>query len=221
MSSTRKTQAGFTLIEMIVSLAIFSIIVTMTIGALLVLIANNQKLQSEQSVMTNLSFALDSMTREIRTGTNYYCDDSQNDNGNNNIFNPSNNIDTLYINGTQSCEGGRQNNRNYQGIMFTEAGDSITGAGNRILYFFDQSSTTNKMIKRRVGNGAAQPIVSSGLEIINAEFFVSGAEPRSLGPINLADLAQPTVTIHIIAKEIDNSKLYYLQTTVTQRTLDL
>lgn len=217
MLLSHKNQSGFTLIEMIVSLAIFSIIVTITIGALLVLIASNQKLQGEQGVMTNLAFAMDSMTREIRTGTNYYCDAAQNDNGNFNIFNPANNIDAILVNSTQSCASGRPDNRIYQGVMFTEAGDSITGAGNRILYFFDQSSSTNKMIKRRVGNGTAQPIVSSGLEIVDAEFFVSGADPLN----GNVDFYQPTVTIHITAKELDNDKLYYLQTTVTQRTLDL
>ena len=217
MSSSRKTQAGFTLIEMIVSLAIFSIIVTMTIGALLVLIANNQKLQGEQSVMTNLSFALDSMTREIRTGTSYYCAERPNSvsGGADAIFGAGVNHEALALT-TKDCASGRGNGNDLQGVSFIESGDSITGVENRILYFFDKTDPANKSLKRKVGASAGQSIVSSGLEIINAEFFVSGARPRSLG-----DLAQPTVTIHIIAKEIDNSKLYYLQTTVTQRTLDL
>ncbi len=67
------TQRGFTLIEMIVSLGIFSIVSTMTVGSLLVLISGNQQLQGEQNAMTNLAFAIDSMTREMRTGSSYVC----------------------------------------------------------------------------------------------------------------------------------------------------
>lgn len=219
MLLSNKNQTGFTLIEMIVSLAIFSIIVTITIGALLVLIASNQKLQGEQSVMTNLAFAMDSMTREIRTGTNYYCDEAidYSQFGPNNVFDAGNNIDTIRGTSTNSCEGGVVgNNVTLQGVSFIEAGDSITGATNsRILYFF--ASTTEKMIMRKVGAGTPQPIISSGLEIVDAEFFVSGAPPLN----GNTDFYQPTVTIHIRAKEIGNTKEYFLQTTVTQRTLDL
>ena len=72
VKKSQNQNLGFTLVEMIVS-RYFSIVVTTAVGAMLVLISTNQQLQSEQNVMTNLSFALDTMTREIRTGYNYYC----------------------------------------------------------------------------------------------------------------------------------------------------
>jgi prepilin-type N-terminal cleavage/methylation domain-containing protein len=219
MLSSKKNQAGFTLIEMIVSLAIFSIIVTITIGALLVLIASNQKLRGEQSVMTNLAFAMDSMTREIRTGTNYYCTSANVGSATVSIFGGGSGNQEGFGTSTNSCGSGRPADAtlsiSYQGVSFIEAGDSITGSANRILYYYDRS---NKMIMRKVGGGydKISPLVSSGLEIVEAEFFVSGASPKSSG-----DTSQPTVTVHIVAKEIDKEKLYYLQTTVTQRILDL
>lgn len=224
MLSSNKNQVGFTLIEMIVSLAIFSIIVTITIGALLVLIASNQKLQGEQSVMTNLAFALDSMTREIRTGTNFYCVEaaSYSQSGPNNAFDSGFDLDSDIGLDTISCNSGVvTSNTKLQGVSFIEAGDSVTGTAasvGRILYYFDETDSDNKMLKRKVGTGAGQPIVSSGLKIVDAEFFVSGSEPLSGGNTYYT---QPAVTIHITAKELDNDKLYYLQTTVTQRTLDL
>ena len=72
---------------------------------------------------------------------------------------------------------------------------------------------------RRVGNDDAQSIVSSGLVVQNAEFFVTGSTPSDGG----VDVEQPTVTIYIEAQDVDDptAKSYYLQTTVTQRTLDL
>ncbi len=227
-SSRQKITAGFTLIEMIVSLAIFSIIITMAIGALLALISNNQRLQGEQSVMTNLTFALDSMTREIRTGYNYVCDTSANDSTPINSLIPPSSLNPEprifddgrlehegLEQGTKDCANGRNNER-FNGISFYEGGDSITtGLGvNRIMYFYD---ATEAMIKRRVGNSLAQPIISSGLLITDAEFIVTGSTPQKVGN----NIEQPTVTIFIEAKEISEDKIYRLQTTVTQRILDL
>ena len=64
---------GFTLVEMLVSVFIFAIVMTISMGALLVLIDANQKGQGVQTVMSNLSFAVDNMTRNIRTGHGYFC----------------------------------------------------------------------------------------------------------------------------------------------------
>ena len=62
---------GFTLIEIMVSLAIFAIVVVVATGALLSTIDATKKAQATQTVLTNLNLALEGMTREIRTGSNY------------------------------------------------------------------------------------------------------------------------------------------------------
>lgn len=219
MPITQTFKQGFTLVEMIVSLAIFSIVVTVSVGALLVLVGTNQQLQGEQSVMTNLSFALDSMTREIRTGSGYYCISDTSNVGLSNVFNGASNLDTELTSGefprTQDCQNGNQNSSRFHGLAIVEGGDSISDASDRILYFFD---SVEKKIYRRVGNGSAESIVSSGIVIEELEFFVTGTTPQRLG-----DNVQPTVTLFIKAKEKDlpNAKTYYLQTTITQRTLDV
>jgi prepilin-type N-terminal cleavage/methylation domain-containing protein len=64
---------GFTLIEIIVSLAIFSIVSVIAVGALLKIIDANKKSQSLKTAINNVSFVLESMSRELRVGTNYYC----------------------------------------------------------------------------------------------------------------------------------------------------
>lgn len=68
-----RTQRGFTLIEMIVSIFIFSIVMVIATGSLVTILGANRKAQAVKSVMNNLNFALDSMTRSIRTGTGYDC----------------------------------------------------------------------------------------------------------------------------------------------------
>lgn len=69
----RTDRAGFTLVEMVVSLAIFSIVAVVALGALVKIIDTNKKAQTLQSSITNLNFALESMSREMRVGTSYYC----------------------------------------------------------------------------------------------------------------------------------------------------
>jgi prepilin-type N-terminal cleavage/methylation domain-containing protein len=219
-----KKQSGFTLIEMIVSLGVFSIVVTTAVGAMLMLIANNQRLQAEQSVMTNLAFAIDTMTREIRTGYSYYCAERPGYGGSPSpsaIFESGGSNHENLGDTTANCPGGRTGGspNTLQGVSFIEGGDSITGSASRILYFFDRGAGD---IMRKVGNNPPQSIVSSGLHVVDAEFTVTGSETLSaLG----SDTEQPTVTIFIQAAESPfdptSSKIYTLQTTVTQRSLDI
>lgn len=58
---------GFTLIEMLVSIALFSVVVTVVIGTVLTIVDSNRKSQSLAIVMNNLNFAVESMTRDIKT----------------------------------------------------------------------------------------------------------------------------------------------------------
>ena len=119
---------GFTLVEMIVSLGVFSVVVTIAVGALLVLISSNEQLQKEQSVMTNLSFAIDSMTREIRTGRNYFCDARPNKNAGANGEKIFQDGEVLNATSTQNCIDGNPSDRDYHGLSFVEGGRSVTGA---------------------------------------------------------------------------------------------
>jgi prepilin-type N-terminal cleavage/methylation domain-containing protein len=206
-------QQGFTLIEMIVSLAVFAMVATTSIGALLVLIATNEQLQVEQSIMTNLSFALDSMTREIRTGTNFYCVDTNSTySASLPVFGSSYDLDSLGR--VQDCANGLS--QDLRGLAFTEGGNSISASDDKILYFYDDD---DHKIYRRVGTQNRESIISSGIYIKDFDFIVTGTEPLSDAG---NEREQPTVTILIKAAESATSlKEYQIQTTVTQRTLDI
>ncbi len=218
--NTRTKQSGFTLVEMMVSLAVFATVITIAVGALLVLVATSESLQEEQNVMTNLAFALDSMTREIRTGTEYYCDSLPTRNGANNIFSDASDLDDVLdgipFGPTQDCSGRTDN---HHGISFIESGDSITGsAASRIVYFFD---STSGQLLRKVGSDPAASIVSSNIYIHDVNFFVSGAAPQSAGG---GEDDQASVTIFIDfspTSTTPSTEWYVIQTTVTQRTLDI
>jgi prepilin-type N-terminal cleavage/methylation domain-containing protein len=66
-------QRGFTLIEIMVSLSVFIIIMTVSLGSILSILEANDKAQTKKTAMDNLNFALESMSRTVRFGTNYYC----------------------------------------------------------------------------------------------------------------------------------------------------
>lgn len=70
---TQSYERGFTLIEMIVALFLFSVVMVVSTGALVSIVDANRKAQSVKSVMNNVSFALDSMVRALRVGDDYDC----------------------------------------------------------------------------------------------------------------------------------------------------
>jgi len=74
----RDTRA-FTLVELLVSIAIFTIIMIFAMGGIIAILDAYKKTQSIQSAMTNLNFALETMTRDIRFGTDYSCASPCND----------------------------------------------------------------------------------------------------------------------------------------------
>ncbi|MBI1999423.1 MAG: type II secretion system protein [Parcubacteria group bacterium] len=66
-------QRGFTLIEMIVAIGVFTVVITIAVGALTSLASANRKAQSMRIVMDNLNFALENIARNMRVGTAYHC----------------------------------------------------------------------------------------------------------------------------------------------------
>ena len=68
-----KTKRGFTLIELLISLSIFSLVVLVAIGALLNLSHVNDRAQALLVALENLDFALEHMSRPMRTGKTYDC----------------------------------------------------------------------------------------------------------------------------------------------------
>ncbi len=191
---------GFTLVEVLVALSLFTVVVTMAVGTLLVLIDANTRQQYVQSVVTNISFALDSMTRDIRTGYHYYCINGLGDNAQATGEN------------TRDCPAGGDS------LVITESGDSLTrGKGsNRIAYRYNAG---DKSIERRLGTtGVWQRLTAPEVKINTLDFIITGTDTLP------SDESSPTVTIFIEGKagetsEIDTS--FQMQTTVTQQLLDI
>lgn len=69
----RKSGKGFTLVELMVAVGLFSIIILLSTGAYLMMISLNREAQNISTGIDNLAFALETMTRTIRTGSAYSC----------------------------------------------------------------------------------------------------------------------------------------------------
>lgn len=67
------SKSGFTLVELIVALGLFTVVMMISTSALLSLADTNRKVQSMRIAFDNLNLALESMSREIRMGINYHC----------------------------------------------------------------------------------------------------------------------------------------------------
>ncbi len=69
-----KTQKGFTLIEILVAVTLFSVVMVISTSTIFSVIAGNRKSQAINSVVNNLNFSIESMVRDIKTGYRYKCD---------------------------------------------------------------------------------------------------------------------------------------------------
>jgi prepilin-type N-terminal cleavage/methylation domain-containing protein len=71
----KRINTGFTLVEMMVAVAIFSLVMVVSAGAIFSVVRANQKANTLISVLDNVNFALESMSRQIRFGYDYHCGD--------------------------------------------------------------------------------------------------------------------------------------------------
>ena len=64
---------GYTLVELIVAVGLFASIMVLASGSYIMMIGLNQQAQGLATGINSLSFTLDTMTRDIQTGSAYNC----------------------------------------------------------------------------------------------------------------------------------------------------
>lgn len=70
---TNHRQAGFTLVELIVAVGLFAFVMMLVSSAYFIVIGVDNESQGIATGVDSLSFALEAMSRNIRTGTTYNC----------------------------------------------------------------------------------------------------------------------------------------------------
>jgi len=125
--SFKNINRGFTLLEMIVSLGIFSIIAVIAVGSLVRITSLNRQAQSLQAAMNNANYILESFSREMRFGSSFNCTTAESFSGEN-----------LSASG---CNNGNGN----KGILFKSAKTASRGNGTFCpliyAYWFEDNGT--------------------------------------------------------------------------------
>jgi len=196
ISKHTKRNAGFTLVEMIVAVALFAIVMTVAAGAIFSIVNANREAQSLNSVISNLNFTVESMLRDIRTGYNYSCLDQTTLVGGQLGDNPSD----------CTVDGGHT-------ISF------ITSDGDQAQYSFD--ATNNQIIKtsrHSTDVPLSGPITAPEVVITDLTFYVGGTQTA-----NGSSPVQPYVLVRISghAGVGKNQSDFDIQTFLSQRVLNV
>jgi prepilin-type N-terminal cleavage/methylation domain-containing protein len=193
----RTAHSGFTLIEMIVSVALFAVVMLVCVGALLSLVEANRKAQALQSVMNNLNIALDEIVRNAREGSDYHGAGGDAACGG---------ID--YSTPHDCADGGT--------ILAFEPYGNKTSDPPWVYSFAEDSNGVGRIYKSENGQ-AAVPITASEVSIDEMLFYVVGTTP--------GDAVQPKIVIVIKGSAgVAGSSArttFHIQSTAVQRELDL
>lgn len=188
----KRKSGGYTIIETMIAISLFIIIVMAGMGALLNANLLSQKSKDMRSIIDNLSFVMEDMSRNLRTGYSYYC-----------------------ITGDQipTGEPSPSNCENGGGISFKS-----TNPDSQWVYYTgtNPNDSAKYSIFKSVGGGTAVQLTPNEVKITSSSFTVSGADTGN------GDKTQPFVTIELSGEidYKDVKSPFSLQTSVSQRAID-
>ena len=201
-----KKESGYTIIETMIAVSLFIIIVMAGTGALLNANLLHQKSQSMRSIIDNLSFMMEDMSRNLRTGTSYHC------------ITGGDSLPTASVSATKSCASG-------WGIAFEASGGDPANNNDQWVYYIGTNGVDSniRIFKSVLGPSSLSNFVQLTpdevtIDSISSGFSVLGAEPPSAG-----DQQQPFVTIHLVGTITFKNVVtpFSLQTSVSERLIDI
>ena len=220
MKSARIQQKkGFTLVEIIVSLGLFAVVAVIAIGAYLRIIDANKQAQALKTAVNNANFALESISRELRVGSNYHC---------------YNAASTLTFSGTlpastagDACPLGTYtydvaaSPNSGPGIAFNSSIIDSSGPCNLVHAF--QFNPTTKVIEKAEQPGCGQAL-SAFVPVVSSDFNVDHFDMQVVtGPaISPAPQLQPKVFIYMLGytgPSLKDQSSFSVQTTATERLM--
>lgn len=191
--TTNPIQRGYTLLELIVSLGIFSVVILVVMGAYITLISLDRQARANSQLATTLSFAVESMARSLRTGSEYVC------NGNT---------------GSPNCPNGGTS------ISFCLDGrtcrDGDADEAYLVTYFLRSNGTIGQCFGRLCTDSSSEPLTDTRITVDTLRFYVRGVgSGDGVQPQVTFVLAGSMATDQ--GKETD----FNIQTGATQRLLEL
>jgi prepilin-type N-terminal cleavage/methylation domain-containing protein len=218
-ANSSRTRAGFTLIEMMISVAIFTVVMIYGIGSLLSSNQSYRQTQNLRKAIDNLSFTIEDMARSLRVGTNYQCASMfatpLADNAFPTVFaDPSADVAGAGFGEGVACPEG-------VGAIFFESaeGDPATDSDQYGFMMLYNDDNVGKLYKTTDGGVSWLVITppSVNLDPIRSGFMVTGT-----GTTLESEFIQPLVFMHLVGtvQYGDIVTPFNLQTSVSQRALD-
>lgn len=190
-------QSGFTLVELMVSISIFTIVVVAVIGSVYTANASARKVQATETVLNNVNFAMGAMVRTIRTGTIISCSDA--------INLPVDTTGEDNCNATDSTSGS---------IVVR----NTLGRESYVKYYWDSDTDSIKKSELFITNGVVASQWSEPVALTAPSVSVTGSRFNFIG-LDITNEYQRGVSIVIsgFAKTDKNSTPFSMQTFVSQR----
>lgn len=197
---------AFSLVEILVVLGLFSAIATLALGSLFNVQAINGRLQETQAILDNVNMSLQTISRDIRFGSDYYCAQTV----------PAV-IPTVRKNCTREDGGGTV-------LIFKP--DDAAHALDRVVYYIQ-----NGVLYREEHDNAAPVSISQmtarDVNIQALTFYVDGAQTSdgSNDEDDAFDYKQPFITLLISGKSVSMSSnrtpvTFNVETGISPRELD-
>jgi prepilin-type N-terminal cleavage/methylation domain-containing protein len=193
-----KKNKGFTVIEMMIAIAVFFVVITYGMTSLLNAGLVFKQSEALSSDMDNLSFILDDISRNLRTGYNYHCI----------VGNAFTSLNTAL-----SCPTGGS------GLAF-EPSTGNPANSDQWVYYIDNSGRLWKAVAGPYTTQGVPPYVQLTPDEVVLNTTASGFYVIGTGP---TDTQQPFVVMRLVGTITtinNNSVPFSLETAVSQRLVD-
>jgi type II secretory pathway pseudopilin PulG len=189
-----EAKEGFSLVEMIVAIGLFTAVSAALVGSILVIMDANRRARATEVVFNNINFVLEDMTRRARTGTDYHCQ----------VSGPPSSVET-----DQDCllpSGGK--------LFAFEKHNGVQGdEDDQVVYWFDAHPSVAgalQLKKSSEGGANSSPVTPAEVIIEKGSFYSKGVEDPDFQPMVV-------VVLSGYVKEGNGQTYFDLQTTITQR----
>ncbi len=196
---------GFTLVELLVAMAIFVFVITIATGALFSAQAVNGKLEQTQNVLDGVNLSVELLVRDIRYGSNFWCGTGS--------------VPAVVPTTRNSCPSSGGN------VLVFRPSIALSGTTDqtqdRVAYYLSNGVLYKSEYPYGVSSRTFQ-ITSGDVKISTLAFFSKGYESSydtSVDynqPITTIVLSGTTIPLKITAKPVQFS----IQTSASSRVLD-
>ena len=204
---------GYLLVEILVVLGLFSSISTLSLGALFNAQSVNARLQETQAILDNMNLSTQTITREIRFGSDFHCEETT-------PVGLVSSIPTVPTNRKNCLASGPR------GTVLIFRPSDATNDLDRVAYYMSKG-VLYKDIYPHLGTTTVLQMTSDDIYITSLKFHVDGANTSTgindyLGAI---DYKQPLVTLFLSGvtrpvKASTPAATFDIQTAVSARELD-